>query len=376
MGLKVGELFINLALKGSDTATKAIVGVKGVMKDLGSVSIETKAAILAALYGLEKFTGKAGERGMELKQFAQYSGLSAEKLQKLQYALDMSGVSAQDTEQSLLGLQNAMLKMQIGEGAPKGMQQLSKILGGNLDKNKLSDAFYMYQKIAEYLKKEKNLALANETASSFGLSPQMIQAMRTSNIDYNKVSSGKILSGGDINQLSKVNTQWRDFQNSLNIFGEKLVAKHGSKMIQDLNMITKNVLKLIDALLSLGDKLHVFEAMSGIISIVAKGVQGATNIVEAVKGFHPIAGALNAIRNNNKEAGQAFYGKDNKMQLSIDKMLTSRLNAPAPVSKTQHNNAHITVHNHGVKDAKDGAHHVKEAVKGAFYQIQSQNMVT
>src|SRR5690242_718040 len=99
------------------------------------------------MYGLHEFTGAAGERGMELSKFANFTGLSADKLQRWQYAMKMSGVEAKDVEQSIKGLQSSMLKMSIGEGAPKGMQRLSEMLKGGLDKSKWTDAMYMMDKL-------------------------------------------------------------------------------------------------------------------------------------------------------------------------------------------------------------------------------------
>jgi len=373
----IAELFVNIGIKGSDVTVRAISGIKGAMGELASASLETKAAILAIMYGLHEFTGAAGERGMELEKFANFTGLSADKLQRWQYAMKMSGVEAKDVEQSIKGLQSAMLKMSIGEGAPKGMQRLSEVvLKGGLDKKKWTDAFYMMDKLREYSKTEPNVALRNETMASFGLSPEMIQGMATSKIALDKIKPTQILGAGEIGQLSKVNTSWLELHHTLEMFGQKLVAKHGLAAVEGLAHLVPPILKLINALITLAEKLKVFEAIGEVFKVMA----GAAEVVTTL-----MAPDEKKIMKGIEQKKQEQAARD---KMTMGEYFSSLIHGgakPSGVPNMKHEggaasskpaNVNVNVHNHGVKDMHEGAHHVHKAVKSAFYQLQSQTMVT
>lgn len=373
--MTIAELFVNLGVKGSDVSVRAISSVKSGLEEATSSGLALKAAILAALYGLEKFTGMAGERGMELEKFSNFTGLSTDKLQKWQYAMKMSGVEAKDVEGSIKGLQSSMLKMSIGEGAPKGMQRLSEVLKGGLDKNKWTDAFYMMDKLREYSRKEKNVALRNETMSSFGLSESMTQGMATGKIDPNKVSASKILGHGDIDQLSRVNTAWLEFHHTLELFGQQFIAKHGLSAVKDISKVTDQVLKLVSAFASLAEKLRVFE----VISTVFEGWNNIFSWVNA--GVDKVSGMVPDKSKNKTPVKDVISGFMKKLFTppSAEGVDFARPKMPAglvPSAKGHNANVKVDVHNHGVKDMKEGAHHVEKAVRHAYYTLQSQTQVT
>lgn len=372
--MKIGELFLNLGIKGTDVSVRALASVKGGLEEAKDSGLALKAAILAALYGLERFTGAAGERGMELQKFADYTGLSAEKLQKWQYAMSLSGVAAKDVQGSVQGLQNAMLKMSIGEAPPKGMDWLSQTLGGNLDPKKFKDTFYMLDKLREYAKKETNVALRNETLSSFGLGPDFIQAMATSKVEIDKIKPSKILGQGEINQLAKVNESWTELHHTLELFGQQFVAKHGLSAVKDIAKVTEQVMKLVEAFARLSEKLRVFEVIGTIF-------EGWNNIFSwANAGVDKVSEMIGDHSKSKKPIKDVMTDALKKMMVPpespADEAMHPKVQSGVGSGKIQNTNANITVHNHGVKDAKEGAHHVHKAVKGAFYQLQSQNMVT
>lgn len=381
MGLKVGEMFVDLTIKGTDVSVRAIAGVKTGLEQATESGLALKAAILAALYGLDRFTTGAGKRGMELEQFANFTGLSAQKLQQWQYAMRISGVEAATTQQSIQSLQGALMKMSLGQGAPGGMDQVSKVLaqhGVFLDKTKWKDAFYFMDRLREYAKFEKNPALANQMLGTFIPDPGMIQALRAGKIDPNKVGSNKILSQKDFGNLSEVNKMMVDFHNNLELFGQKFIAKHGVNAIKEIGESTKEILKLVESLTVLAEKIKVFDLINTIFKGLSMYAQSLNNSVDQLSG----SADYKSDREKGK-GGMMQFWKDAAMRdvdtvKGLIKGASIPSTGPNPVNNKNNTNQNIKVdvHNHGVKDMHEGAHHVKKAVQGAFYQLQSQTMVT
>lgn len=120
-GINAGEFFINLGIKGGEGTLGMVSKTKEGFGELKSMAIESKAAILAALYALEKIVSTSGELGTTLKNFQSVSGIAPEVLQRYQYAAMKAGVANDSLLQSFLKLQSMAFDVRAGKGLPEWM---------------------------------------------------------------------------------------------------------------------------------------------------------------------------------------------------------------------------------------------------------------
>src|ERR1700744_4238817 len=104
--MDIGSLFLNLGIKGSEKTVGALTDVKKGLGELGSMSLEAKAGIVAAMYALEQLFATSGKAGTDLTNFNAITGESVKTLQQYQYAARQVGVSNQEVEGSFKTLQS------------------------------------------------------------------------------------------------------------------------------------------------------------------------------------------------------------------------------------------------------------------------------
>lgn len=236
--MNIAEFFINIGIKGDSKTNKALKDTKSNLDDVKSTSLEAKAALIAILYGMEQIMSNAAQRGMELQQFGNLTGLSADKLQRWQYMARQSGESAEDMAGSIKNVQNAMTNMLLGKGAPEGLGVLAKTVG--FDSSKARDTFYVMDKLREYARTAPP-DMGNHILKSFGLSDDAIQTMRTSKVELDKIKPSQIYSSSEIAQLAKVQVAWANLWNTMKMFSGRLTAQFG---MDGINILT-NAFKLV-----------------------------------------------------------------------------------------------------------------------------------
>ncbi len=296
--MTVAELFINLGVKGADQAVKSVSAVDTGIKQVASSSLAAKAAIVGAIYALERMTAAAGTHGVDLQKFSNLTGLSTDYLQRWQYMAKMSGESADSMKNSIMGVQGAMTKMALGQGQPGGLAEVARVVGG-LDINKLQDTFYMMTKLREYAQKEKNVPWANQMLATFGIGPDTIATMRSSKMELDKISNGNILSEKQIAQLARVNQAWEKFWHTLQMVRDQLVATYGGTAIKSF----ENAFKF------LGEVAKNLQAITKEIPILQKVMVAAGLAIAA--SWAPVTATILALVYALSELQKFREGKEN-----------------------------------------------------------------
>lgn len=255
MTINIAELFVSLGIKGDGEAQKALSNVKSGLGEVQSSGLAAKAALLAVIYGLERLTGSAGIRGSALTNFALYTGQSSKELQKFEWAARRSGVASEELDENLKSVQKVMNQMAFDKIAPKGISVLAGEVGW--DMSKTSDPFYVMKKVQEYVQKEwknhpERSAFVNGVAESMGVSPNMVAGFRSGKFEPEKTPGEAILNDREIGQLTKVNRQWMEFWNTLQLFGQHQVAIFGPDVLKRLNDALSVVKELTTAFSKLG----------------------------------------------------------------------------------------------------------------------------
>ncbi len=364
--LKVGELFLNLGIKGADKTLGAVsAGVKG-MGELKSMSLGAKAAIAGAIYMLQDLMSDSAKMGAGLSNFTALTGMSAQSLQQWQYAARQAGVSGEELTGSLKSVQNAMTNMLLGKGAPEGMAMLANKVG--FDPAKARDTLYVMQQLQKFAQQVPQ-DVGNNMLKSFGLSEGTIAAMRKNAFRPEVFAKAPRFSDKEIGALSKVDAAWANLGQKVQMAFGHMTAKDGLRIVNEISKMTTEVLKLVDAMVKLADRMKIFQ-------IIGKSFEGLAMIT---RGLTSLTGDLGTEKGREKLGGDAkeFLTSIPGVLGVIGQDLKDAILPSAPANLAPPKEQNIEVNQtlqflHDGKDSKKTSSSVNKAVKDAFRQLQSQ----
>lgn len=282
----IADLFVNLGIKGAEKTVGALTGIEKSLKGLGSMSLEAKAAILGAMYALERLFSRSGQAGTDLTNFSALLGGSTKTLQQYQYAARQVGVSNQETENTFKSLQSTMTKLRMGEGAPKGYAQVAMLTGGitpqDVDRF-MQNPELLLQKLQQYAQKEKRIGIRNEALKSFGLSDNMVAALSRNAFNPTTLQKAPTYSEKEISALDKANIAWSNLGTKIEMAIGHFNALHGGELVKDFTMLTDKVMKLTEAFLKLAETIHLFEGVGKVFEGLSLIFGGATDTVNKLK---------------------------------------------------------------------------------------------
>src|SRR4051812_3068268 len=108
MATTIGELFVNIGIKGAEKTVGALKSVGGFMGDLSAKGLAAKASIVGAIYALERLTEAGGQYGSSIKNLGIYTGQSTKYIQQLREAFRESNVDINEADQSIQNMVKAL----------------------------------------------------------------------------------------------------------------------------------------------------------------------------------------------------------------------------------------------------------------------------
>lgn len=399
--MNVGELFVNLGIKGSEKTVGALTSVKTQLGEAKSMSLEMKAAIVGAIYAFERMFRASGMMGTGLTNFNALTGLSARQLQQWQYAARQAGVANEEFTGSLKAVQNSMTNMLLGKGAPEGLAMVANKVG--FDARKARDTFYVMEQLQKFAKTAP-ADMGNAVLKSFGLGEGTIAAMRRNAFNPAAFAKAPTYSQGEIKNLDQANIAWSNLGNKVEMAFGRFNAKHGQQLVRDISKVTDSVIRLAEALTVLGEKMKVFDAVSWFFDQLAGSASEFTGWLEGkrsfwgeeldekgkVKGersatgktfgnFFDMIGSVGGRKDTGQ--GDVFQKKINESVRGIKPIwdsshrTSSRAIAPkAPTMQKAGNQQNVNINQnlnfqHEGKDAKQTADSVKKANQDAYRQF-------
>lgn len=367
--MNIGELFISLGIKGADSTKSALTGVSSGLNDAKSSGLAAKAAIVGLVYGLERMMSASAKVGVDLQSFANSTGLSTEMLQKWQYASRQFGVGADEMAGTLKHVQNAMTDIMLNKGAPEGFSAFARSV--QLDGTRLKDTYYVMEKLQEYAKKG-DPAIAKKFVSSL-VGDNMFSALRQITADVKNLNPN-IYSDKESARLQKVNAGWANLADNVQKAMGHFNAKHGFQMINDIQKVTAEVLKLIEAFIKLSEKYKFFEKL-------AQSIEVLTDMLRVMNGEKTLASTDSA------KATSSFFGElfGEKRDFALKRraetamgpglptgwhppMMLPPTTTAAPAAQAPN----VTVHINGMENPKEIGEEVKKAVKGAYLNMAAR----
>jgi len=352
--LKIADLFVNISAKGADKTIGALGEIRKGFSSITSTSLETKAAILGVMYGLERLMSQSAQAGTNLTQFSNLTGLSQDKLQRWQYLALQAGESADTMAGDVNNLQQAMAKMYLGQGAPAGMNAVANTLKQNFDPKRYRDTFYMMDKLREYIQKTKDTPdIARNVVKSFGLSDQTYQTMVSQTGNLSDIAQSRLYSANQIKRLNDVNIGFANIKDKFEHGFGKINAQFGPQMVKDLAKVSDAVLKIVSAFAMLADKLRILQGFTRVFDGWAIALGGIADVTKTVA------------------SGKAASLVPDMTTMRIFAQSLVGTGPAASTSKTTNvtNNVKVEARITGVKDADDVAKHLNKHINDAYRNI-------
>lgn len=240
--MKVGELFLEIGVKGAEKAKEALVDFKGNISGIIDTSLAAKAAILAIVYGLERLTMGLAHEGQGLRQYSDATGQSLETLEKWQKAARLQGRSVDDVTSSFKSLQTVMTNIQLNKGAP---EFTSLIFKGGIDRSKMSDMNYVMSRI-EHFAKTAPPNIVRAALATYGFSDAMIGLLRVNKYDVKNLKPD--ISEKEANSLNNYAIAWTNLFRSFQLFAGRQVLPIAGQALKTMSEDFKLVTNMINNL--------------------------------------------------------------------------------------------------------------------------------
>lgn len=380
--MNIGELFLNLGIKGSDKTISALSNVKKGLGETKSMSLEMKAGLVGAMYALERLFAASGAMGTGLTNFNALTGLSAKQLQQWQYAARQAGVSGEEMTGSLKAVQAAMTNMMMGKGAPEGLGLLANKVG--FDPKRARDTFYVLEQLQKFARTVPN-DIGNSVMKSFGLSEGTIAAMRRNAFSPQMMARAPIYSDKEISSLDRANIAWSNLGNKIEMAIGHFNARHGNQLVKDISMVTDSVIKLAEALEQTSEKFKLLETIGHAFEGIANTLKLFLEVTDKIGGKESKPGDLLYTKPgqemvpgfSNSPVGKFFGSLFGGGASAPTAASTGALSIPLPAypPTSQGHNVTIKQDLHFQHDGKDHARtadSVKKAIQDSYRQMSAQ----
>jgi hypothetical protein len=352
--MKIADLFVDLGVTGSEKSIGAIAGMRKGMDNLSSTSLEAKAAILGAMYALQRMFATSGQTGTQLNQFTQLVDTSADTLQRYQWAAQQVGVANQEVAGTFLSIQDAMNKILLNEGAPRLIEQVRQLTEdfgefNILDYQKTPEK--LIQRLQAYVQRESNTGIAREAAKGFGINDAMFAAMRQNAFRPDVLKRAPVYNDREIQSLHKADTAWKNLGTTIEMAFGRFNAKHGEQIVADIEKIVTSVKKLAESFVGFSEKIGLFEKLSKVfegwkmifdlISVTIKDIEKMSKPEEVADYFMPDAA---------KAVGTGPTTHSENMLLGLFKalMFTEKLARPEPTDREWKENPELARQRQGL----------------------------
>jgi hypothetical protein len=311
--VQVGELFINLSIKGADVVGKAVQGAKDGIGGLASMSLEAKAAIVGMGVALEESLRITGQRGNDLTNFSKSLGVAVETIGGLENEFrKLSGVGRGELYQTLSSIQKVQAEMIRNKSISGEMQLFVKNTHADVDRLKTDIPYFleMARKFAQLPAAKTRPGVVKDILGQIGISESdaMYSALVSGKHDLTKLKPGNSLNGRQADELANNYKRLLDLKDQIEKFTAKETIKFGGSAITDIENTTLAIEDLADAFLDLNKQLHIFSA-------VGTAIEGFATI------FHTLASDVRVLSGNGKAGNE--YDQNTGALLDVIKKYTS-----------------------------------------------------
>ncbi len=257
MSSSVGELFISLGVKGSEKTLSAFATVQTGLGNMKSMSLETKAAIIAAVYAIEQLTSHSNQMGTAFVNAGAELGIPIKILQQYSNAAQLAGVSTQELFSNLGQIQNKLKSINVNEGVPKWMGRIQDVLhhaftAEEVEKYAKNPQAFLSEIIQPYARAEKDIPWRNLTLDQW-LNGGMKDAVIRQKFNQKSLNTISPLSDHQMQNLDDNRRRFAEISLKIQKDFDTLNASDG------MTHFTESLLHLVDALDKLEKRFHWLE---------------------------------------------------------------------------------------------------------------------
>jgi hypothetical protein len=247
---------VKIGLDGAGDVSKGLNKVSGSLKELFSMSIQTKLTLAGIAAGLTGAAFSAGKTGASLMAFSKGFDLSIASLQRWQQAGQNFGVSGDEITSSIEGIQNAIADAMTHGGMNEAFSKLA------IDPRKFKDAFGVIEELRKRIQGGQIDVM--RTYSSGLISQNMFQMLRQTTDPLKMRPTAHILTMKEAEDLRNISVKFEKF-------GQDLKRTMESFIVKNEPLITKLLTKIEELLTSLLGLIGKAEDKTGFIPRVARG---------------------------------------------------------------------------------------------------------
>jgi hypothetical protein len=304
--MNVGELFVKLGVKGDGSARKALKGTEEGLRDIRSMSLEAKAAIIGVIYGFQQMMSSSMKSGQSLANFAALTGQSTDALQRYQYAGKLVGLTNESVANTFVNLQKSVASLDLeGEGMQSlgGISQFLARAGESLDIQKFkTDTQYAFQMLQKFSQLDNSMfggvnpeGFKNLLLSKMGIGDDVISAMKRGAFNEKTLSAAPVTSSGQIKALANIDAQWARITAKIEKLIDGLVVQFGPEIMKQIETFVEVGVDLVKAIAKLIITLKPAEN-------IQKGIDALKNPEKIWKGIKQ-AGPEGTMRAFNRAIG-------------------------------------------------------------------------
>ena len=243
--MKIASLFVSLGLDGAGDVSKGLNKISGSLKELFSMSIQTKLTLAGIASGLTAAAFSAGKTGKDLLQFKYGFDLSTKEMQKFSWATRQFGVESSDAIGYIEGIQDALANARQGGGMAQTFSAL------HIDPSQVKDAF----EVAKILGERAKTANVDYFRTMGDLmSPSMVAANRRMSEKggveawMNKAPASMVRSDAQIENQAKIALAFENFSQNLKTTMDNFIVKNEpliTKLIKQIEYLLEGLLSLV-----------------------------------------------------------------------------------------------------------------------------------
>lgn len=311
--MRIADLYLKLGLDGAGDVSKGLGKISGSLKELFSMSIQTKLTLAGIAAGLTGAAFSAGKTGANLNAFTKAFGLSSQSLQRWQQAAEGFNVSGEEMQGTIEALQNALAEARLGKGYNEVFTNLL------IDPTKIKDGF----ELAETLRKriQTSQVDAGRILSSGLIDQNVFQMMRQVGDPSKMKPVRAILSDAEIKAMQGISVGFTRFKENINRQVESFVVKN--------EPLIKKLLEKMEELLTVFLRwTSDLEKKSGLVSDISKGDSVPLAVTKAAgRGVLSYGDTINEAV---IEGGKALWDslKSGAMEIEAQKMLNEAKTTP------------------------------------------------
>lgn len=308
--MNVGELFVNLGIKGTDKAVSAAASVRSGLSEVASKGFAATAALAGLLYATERLMKPSTDYGMALSTTSTLLGVSTDTLQRYQQVARHAVGTNTGVAASFQHIQDAMTDIKIGKAPPEFMNYMESIIGKTpdfADMEMFSKAPELFvQRMQEYAQKEPDKALARRVIESLVGDESMTAAVMQNAFTPDALSHAAVYSGKDTKALKEGQQAISDLNNSIEMALGRFTAKHGKELIGEIKPVVDQIFKLAEAFDHLAEKSHLFDWIGKVFEGWTLIFTGLTKTIDELTHKDVPTAAGSAMSSKKGEEGGLF----------------------------------------------------------------------